>query len=125
MIIRKYQTNDLDELFALMTREGPEWTYNTPENQQKYAHALDRSISFVLTDQQKIYGYIRGRNDDGFDLYILDLLVDPAYRGNSYGQQLIEHFQQEFPEESLYVTSDADPYYLKLGFKIVGSVLEK
>ncbi|WP_265456971.1 GNAT family N-acetyltransferase [Enterococcus sp. HY326] len=124
MKIRRYQETDIQELFALMTREGEEWTYNSEESAEKYELCMSRSIAFVVEIDGQINGYIRCKNDDGFGVYVLDLLVDQRFRGRQIGRQLIEQVQQLHPNDPLYITSDADGYYQKQGYQVVGTIFE-
>ena len=125
MEIRPYQSSDQEKLFALMIGESEEWSdYYSKENQPKYMKAIANSITYVVIENDILCGYIRCKDDDGFGIYILDLLVMKQYRGREFGRQLIQSIATLFPDAPLYVTSDVDPYYEKIGFKKVGSVLE-
>lgn len=125
MEIREYRKEDNIQLFNLMEREGEEWAeYYGAENQEKYLVAISHSITHVLHENGLLCGYIRCKEDDGFGVYILDLLVNKEHRGREFGRQLIQSVKNVFPNEPVYVMSDVDPYYEKLGFKKVGSVLE-
>jgi len=62
--------------------------------------------------------------DNGFGVYIYDLLVRKLYRGGQIGKALIEQFQHDFPEQSIYIMSDVDIYYEKLGYRRIGSVFQ-
>ncbi len=122
MEIREYTDTDQDALFNLMQDEGEEWTYCQGSNRQKYAMAMNHSIAYVLMDGDKLCGYVRCKDDDGFGIYILDLLVDRKYRGNGYGRQLMKTICDLYPEDIVYVTSDVDVYYEKLGCVKEGTV---
>ena len=64
----------------------------------------------------------RCREDEGFGLYVYDLLVRRSHRGRRLGRTLLEHVSAEFPDQPVYVMSDVDPYYEKLGYRREGSV---
>jgi len=123
MEIRKFEITDRDELFLLMKMENEDWSdyYN---HQEKYLKAISNSITYVLLEQEKIVGYIRCKNDDGYGIYILDLLVDKNYRGKEYGKSLMKTVCDNYPNDEIYVTSDVDPYYEKQGCEKVGTVFE-
>ncbi len=123
MFIRKYTDEDKDSLFKLMREEGEEWsTYYGDENREKYTHALNNSITYVVIADDVICGYIRCKDDDGFGIYILDLLVSKQYRGRSYGRSLMKTICDLFPNDDVYVNSDVDPYYEKQGCKREGTI---
>lgn len=122
MEIRRYIDSDKDALFELMQREGEEWTYYQGDNREKYIKAMNRSIAYVIIEDNFLCGYIRCKNDDGFGIYILDLLVDKQYRGRGYGRSLMKVVCDSFPKDIVYVTSDVDKYYEKQGCQREGTV---
>ena len=66
-------------------------------------------------------GYARCREDDGFGVNIYDLLVRKTHRGKQIGKTLMERVFKDFPNQAIYVMSDVDPYYEKLGYRREGS----
>ncbi len=50
------------------------------------------------------------------------LLVDADCRGKSYGRFLMEQACKDFPEQTVYVMSDVDPYYEKQGYQKEGTI---
>ena len=125
MLIRKYTPADIDRLFALIEREGEEWTYWQGENRTKYQKALDNCITYLVFEGDILCGYARCRGDDGFGVYVFDLLVDKQYRGKEYGRLLMEQVCRDFPNEIVYVTGGTDVYSYyedKLGYAEEGKV---
>ncbi|MCL2453812.1 MAG: GNAT family N-acetyltransferase [Micrococcales bacterium] len=123
VLVRAYRPDDEDALFALIEREGEEWKdYWQGSGRAKYLTALTGSIVDVLFEGDELCGYVRSRDDDGFGVYILDLLVDQRHRGKHHGRRLMEHVCQQHPDDDVYVTSDVDPYYEKLGYTREGTV---
>lgn len=120
--IRPYQEEDAEDLFKMMEKES-DWTdYCNGEEKKKYARALLTSITYLLFEKEKICGYVRCREDDGFGVYVYDLLVDADCRGKSYGRFLMEQACKDFPEQTVYVMSDVDPYYEKQGYQKEGTI---
>lgn len=78
--------------------------------------------AYVLKEYDQLWGYVRCRDDDGFGTYIYDLLVDRSKRGNDYGRLLMEKVVQAYPEAPVYVMSDVNPYYEKLGYEKEGTI---
>lgn len=116
MIIRKYSTEDTDQLFALLEREGEEWkNYWRGEGKTKYPKALSTCIAYLVFENETLCGYARCRDDGGYGIYVLDLLVDKQYRGKEYGRLLMEQVCYDFPNDVVYVTGDVYPYYENLG----------
>ena len=54
--------------------------------------------------------------------YIYDLLVKPSCRGAGLGRLLMEKVCSENSESTVYVMSDVDIYYQKLGYHKEGSI---
>jgi len=85
---------------------------------------LAHSAVFVAYDKDELVGFIRVKDDDGFGVYIYDLLVAPKRRGQNLGRALMEKVCSEFPGAAVYVMSDVDEYYRKQGYQRIGSIFE-
>lgn len=125
MILRPFEPQDAQALFAMMEEEGAEWAdYYGPSGRPRYLEALRTSRTYVAWEGEDLCGYVRCREDDGFGVYVYDLLVRPRFRGRGIGGRLMERAGQDFPGQALYVMSDVDPYYEKLGYERIGSVFQ-
>jgi len=123
MEIKIYSQSDEDKLFGMLRKEGAEWEpYWGVANIEKYKKALANSTVFVVYDEGELCGYIRCRDDDGFGVYIYDLLVDKTSRGKSFGRMLMDRVRSHFPNETVYVMSDVDAYYEKQGYQREGTI---
>lgn len=121
--IRRYTKEDAELLFALIMREGDEWKeYWGREGKPKYEKALASSITYLIFEDDVLCGYARCRDDDGFGIYVYDLLVDKAYRSKTYGRMLMEQVYCDYSGEAVYVMSDVDAYYKKLHYEKIGSI---
>ena len=123
-MIRKYTPGDADNLFALIKREGEEWKdYWCDAGKPKYEKAIAGSIVYLVFENGALCGYIRCRDDDGFGVYVYDLLVDKAYRGKEYGRLLMEQVCRDFYGSAVYVMGDVPEYYEGgLGYEIEGKI---
>lgn len=122
--IKRYQ-QDIDEPELMqMIKDEEGWDYADDKIAERYKMALVNSITFVAYQNDVLCGYSRSLDDCGFYIYVCDLLVKPAYRGNEIGRKLMECLIDEYPEQAVYVMSDVDDYYEKVGFKKIGSVFE-
>jgi ribosomal protein S18 acetylase RimI-like enzyme len=125
MKIKKYSKADESLLFNLLVDEGDEWSdYHGAAGRDKYIKALESSITYIACDETLVCGYVRCREDDGFGVYIYDLLVRKKYRGRQIGKSLMERVCKDFPDQPVYVMSDVDSYYEKLGYRREGSIFE-
>jgi len=122
MIVRRYTPGDACRLFALIKAEGEGWIYWQGHNRQKYEKLLEECITYLLLEDETLCGYLRVRNDGGFGMYVYDLLVDKVHRGKGYGRLLMERVCQDYPNDTVYVMSDVDGYYTKLGYEKEGSI---
>jgi len=123
ILIRRYKLEDEEALFQLLEREGEEWKdYWQGTGRQKYQKALASSITYLLYEGSVLCGFARCRDDDGFGFYVYDLLVDKKHRGKEYGRMLMEQACHEFSNDTVYVMSDVNPYYEKLGYKKEGTI---
>ncbi|EOH79497.1 GNAT family N-acetyltransferase [Enterococcus malodoratus] len=120
--IRSYQKADADELFTMMEKEADWEGYCYGDGKQKYLQALETSVTYLLFEGELLCGYARCREDDGFGVYVYDLLVDTDCRGKKYGRYLMEQACKDFPEQTVYVMSDVDPYYEKQGYQKEGTI---
>ena len=125
MEVMRYCKTDEPLLFDMLVDEGDEWSdYHGSAGRDNYIKALESSITYIVYDGTTVCGYVRCREDDGFGVYIYDLLVRKSYRGNQLGKMLMEHVCIDFPDQPVYVMSDVDTYYNKLGYHREGSIFE-
>jgi ribosomal protein S18 acetylase RimI-like enzyme len=123
MEIRRYCRENEAQLFALLREEGDDWSdYHGRKGYNKYVKALESSITYLAFDDDVLCGYARCREDDGFGFYVYDLLVQKAHRGRQIGKMLMEQACLDFPDQTVYVMSDVDLYYEKLGYQREGSI---
>ena len=122
MEIRKYEKQDEQQLFDLMEREGEEWIdYWGEMGKAKYIKALEEAAAtYVVICDGKLCGFVRCIGS--VTIYIDDLLVDKAYRGREFGRYLMEAVCKDHPDKEVYVMSDVDEYYSKLGYKKAGTL---
>jgi GNAT superfamily N-acetyltransferase len=120
--IRKYDDGrDYDELLEVIKSEGEEWEeYISP----KYQMVLEQSITYVAYVNKKLCGYSRSINDAGLYIWVVDLLVGKKHRGHSIGKRLMECLLTDYPNQDIFVMSDVDEYYEKLGYKKEGSIFK-
>ena len=123
MEIRKYRKEDEDALFDLMKREGEEWAdyWEKEDGRLKYIEALRlATTTYVVIEDGLLCGFARAIGS--FTIYVDDLLVDKQYRGRSFGKLLMDAILDEFPDKGVYVMSDVDEYYAKLGYEKAGTI---
>jgi len=114
-----------NDLFNLIKSEGEDWgDYMSEIGRLNYAQALSSSIVYVIYESNELIAYIRCKEDNGFGIYVYDLLVRSDKRGNKFGQYLIEHVKNEYSGQVVYIMSDEDDYYIKCGYRRIGSIFE-
>ena len=88
-----------------------------------YNKALVNDIVYVVYEDNKLCGFLRAKDDNGFGMYIWDLLVHKDYRGKNYGKQLIDQACKDY-SGTVYVMSDVDNYYSAQGYnEIAGRII--
>ena len=122
-MIRIYNDHDRKQLFQLIASEGAAWK-SYYEEQERYQLALHHSTVFVLLINDQICGYIRCKEDDGYGVYVYDLLVHRDVRGQALGKRLMDHVYAYFNHQPLYIMSDEDGYYQRLGYARIGSIYQ-
>lgn len=125
MIIKRFSIEDEKPLFDMLKEEGDDWSdYYGEKGYAKYLKALESSVTYLIYNECELCGYARCHKDDGFGIYVYDLLVKKTHRGKQYGKMLMEQACKDFPDQTVYVMSDVDAYYEKLGFRKEGSIFE-
>ncbi len=121
--ILRYQKEHELELLTLLGEE-PDWqSFLTDAAIGRFRKSLLESETFVCVSGGSVCGYIRALVD-GFGVYVSELYVAPQFRGNGFGAKLLARIKQEHPDQDVYVFSDEDRYYEKLGYRRVGSVFQ-
>jgi ribosomal protein S18 acetylase RimI-like enzyme len=121
--ILRYQKRHEHQLISLLGSE-PDWhSFLSDDAIGKFKEALLESETFICESDSDICGYVRALVD-GFGIYISELYVSPRHRARGFGSGLLERIRQEHPNQDVYVLSDEDAYYEKLGYQRVGSVFQ-
>lgn len=122
--IRRYQRSTDEQALLHMIDSEEGWDYTTDGMIENYKTALQNSITYVACSQNNLCGYSRSIDDNGFYIYVCDLLVKPAFRGMQIGKMLMEHIYSDFPDRIVYVLSGVDAYYRKLHYPVEGTVFQ-
>ena len=123
--IKAYAPADEAALFAMMREEGEDWRdYWGEDGCECYKKALEQSSTFVAYEGGQLAGYVRCREDFGFEIIVHDLLVCKPCRGKQIGRTLMDRVAAAFPGVPVYVMSDVDGYYEKQGYERIGSIFQ-
>lgn len=121
--IFRYDKRHEPGLIALLGKE-PDWNSFTSDGAiEDFKNALLNSATYVCTSNGEVCGYLRAMVDS-FGIYVSELYVAPRHRNRGYGSELLSELKQAYPEQDVYVLSDEDQYYEKLGCRRVGSVFQ-
>ncbi|WP_348655442.1 GNAT family N-acetyltransferase [uncultured Roseivirga sp.] len=118
--VKRYNhSKEYPELLKMIKSEGEEWKdYFT----LAYSEALKNSITYVAYIENELCGYSRSINDSGLFIWVIDLLVNKTHRGKAIGKSLMECLLTDYPNQAVFVMSDVDGYYKKLGYQKEGSI---
>jgi ribosomal protein S18 acetylase RimI-like enzyme len=124
MAILRYQPEHEAALISSIEND-PDWrAFVSQGTVDKYKKSLRESITYVCYEEGAFVGYLRALHDDGFAVYISELFVVPEWRNRTIGRMLLTKVRAGFSGLRVYVLSDEDAYYEKLGYGKVGSVFE-
>ena len=124
MKISRYTKEHEDEVLKAIG-EDPDWEFLISDDKKDfYKSSLLKGVSYVCNSNNEFCGYVRAILDAGYSVYISELFVLPKWRNKKIGQLLIERIANDYPKLTIYALSDEDAYYLKKGYKKIGSVFE-
>ncbi|MCE8044218.1 GNAT family N-acetyltransferase [Halomonas daqingensis] len=121
--IIRYDKDHESELIALLESE-PDWNaFVRGEALGAFKAALLSSKTYIYKSHGEVCGYLRALVDE-FGICVSELYVAPRYRCRGFGRELLGKLKKAHPNQSVYVLSDEDGYYEKLGCRRIGSVFE-
>lgn len=124
MKILRCTPEHVEDILAAIKKE-PDWEIFTSEATiDRYRSRLNESLTYVCYDDKAFCGYMRAILDNGFAVYISELYVVPEWRNRGVGRSLTAQVKVDHGRLPVYVLSDEDVYYEKLGYRKVGSVFE-
>jgi GNAT superfamily N-acetyltransferase len=124
MEICRYGPEHADAVFGAIAADAAWVTFTRLEARDRYRQRLADSVTYVCHDRGGFAGFLRALHDDGFAVYVSELYVVPSARGRGIGRALIARLTADYGHLAIYVLSDEDAYYEKLGYRRVGSVFE-
>lgn len=119
--ILAYRVEHEPELLALLAAESDWREFMSAESLPRFRRALRDTLTLVCFDDGRVCGYLRALVD-GFGVYASELYVAPAARRRRHGRALLQHLRDAHAGQDVFVLSDEDAYYEKLGCARVGSV---
>lgn len=109
----------------MLESESPDWECYTAEDiVETFKRALSNSITYVAYEDGTLCGYSRSIQDNGFFIYVSDLLVAKPFRSRKIAKRLLECVCRDYPDHTVYVLSDVDGFYEKKGYTREGSVFK-
>ncbi|MFC1489898.1 GNAT family N-acetyltransferase [Candidatus Latescibacterota bacterium] len=124
MEILKYNSEHESDVLSTISADSDWSLYANEKDIALYKEALKNGITYVCYNNNTFCGYIRAIPDSGLSIYISELYVLSEWRNKKIGQSLIERMKDDFKNMAVYINSDEDAYYIKKGYKKVGSIFE-
>jgi GNAT superfamily N-acetyltransferase len=85
---------------------------------------IDNSLCFGVYLQNQQIGFARLVTDYAQFAYIMDVFIEPKYRGNGYSKQLVDYILKFETLQNIKIwrlaTADAHGLYSQFGFKLLG-----
>ncbi|MGD8909752.1 MAG: GNAT family N-acetyltransferase [Chromatiales bacterium] len=124
MNISRYKPEHEHNVLTAIDRD-PDWDlFAKTGTIDSYKNLLMNSVTYVCYDGNEFCGYVRALLDVEFAIYISELYVAPQCRNRKIGRSLLERVKTDYSNLAVYVLSDEDDYYEKIGYKKIGSVFE-
>lgn len=124
MEIAPYTAADEHELLVALKRDRDWDCFTSDDAIDHYRARLRNGVTYVGRHEGEFCGYLRALLDEGLALYVSELYVVPAWRGRALGRTLLARTTADFPRLTVYILSDEDAYYEKLGYRRIGSVFQ-
>ena len=113
--VRRWKEVDSDVIRRLSKEEG----WPTPETRPEDTLAAWQNSwpTLVAMDDNRLVGFLRALSDGQVTTYVCEFLVDPEYRGNGIGRELMEACHCLVPKTriDLLSTVEADGFYEAYG----------
>lgn len=117
VIVREYKDKDFQAIQELNSKEG----WNTlVERGNEMKEALENSnVSYVVTVDDQVSGYLRGFTDKQITLYICELIVGEELRGLGMGKKLLQYVHNLYPKTRMELLglSTSKAFYEKQEFR--------
>ncbi len=123
--LRCWTETDFPDIQRLSTLQGWPTPHNRPEEALiAWRHSWP---ALVVTEGERVIGFVRGMTDGEITMYIAELLVEPSYRGKGIGRLLMDACHALCPRTRLDLisTEEANSFYNATGFRYVGEGLRK
>lgn len=123
--LRCWSEGDFSAIQRLSALEG--WT--TPQRRpEESLDAWQKSWpALVVTEGERVIGFVRGMTDGEVTMYIAELLVEREHRGRGLGRLMLDACHELCPHTRLDLisTAGANDFYRADGFRFVGEGLRK
>lgn len=133
MKIEKAIHTDAKALTALTIRSKAHWDYSAEQIEiwkpdlTISAEYIATNAVFVLNDREQLIGYYSYLVLDEVKMKLDNIFIDPTFIGKGYGKILMEHLlseakQKGFDKIVLDSEPNAEAFYHKFGFKVIGQL---
>lgn len=114
---REYEPEDFPAIQQLNALEG----WNTlVERAEETKEAFENSnVTYVVTLENKIVGYVRGMTDKQITLFICEVIIGKELRGLGIGTKLLNYVHNLYPKTRMELLglSTSKAFYEKLAFR--------
>ena len=112
--IVEYASRHESGLLTLLSAEPDWYEFTRASAVEHFKSALAQSETLVCEIEGEVCAYLRAIND-AFGVYVSELYVAPEFRNQGHARALLCALKERFAGNRVYVLSDEDPYYERLG----------
>ena len=120
-ISRKIDKSKIGEIVSLLHKS--EWASERAD--KEIEKSIENSYCYIAyTDENKIVGFARNITDFVTTFYLMDVIVEEAYRGHGIGKMLMDTIMEDVGDlYGILHTDSAQKFYEAYGF-VVTSISE-
>ena len=106
---------DLERVMELLQ----ELSWSKSYNKERLKRGIGGSDAYGVYTQERLIGFARVMNDGGTSFFLMDVVIDPVYRGQGLGRWMMESILELEKYRKMHgflVTDSAEGLYRKFGF---------
>lgn len=114
---REYEADDFPAIQQLNALEG--WNTLVDRAEETKEAFENSNVTYIVSLDNKIVGYLRGLTDTQITLYISELIIGKELRGSGVGTKLLQYVHNLYPKTRMELLglSTSKSFYEKQEFR--------